>query len=292
MAEAIGNKKAGTTVVPRRGEGMAEDDRDILEVLKSELDFIKGGGYGRSVRTPWKPTEVFRDSPSCLNFGDPQLSHPCDECLLMAFVPPSARSSGVPCHRIPLNAKGETPEQLVARGDQGALEEAVKDWLEVTIRRIEASRAQAASAAQSAPPQQETTKARRETTKTRRPRVLIVDDDEGILILLEHLLEDAGYDTTTAWTGHDAVRLLAESSFDLVLLDDYLSDISSEEVLRQLGKSGGSAPVLLLQSGTLPDELAVKYARLGVRFFISKHSPKEVAGLVDDYLGAPRLIAD
>lgn len=264
---------------------MAEDDRDILEVLKFELDFIKSGGYGRSVRTPWKPTQVFRDSPSCLNFGDPQMRHPCDECLLMEFVPPSARSRELPCHRIPLNTKGETPEQLVARGDQGALEEAVKDWLEATIRRIEEARAQTASAAKGSPPQ-------REPTKARRPRVLIVDDDEGILILLEHLLEDAGYDTTTAWTGHEAVRHLAERSFDLVLLDDYLPDITSEEVLRQLGRSGGSAPVLLLQSGTLPDELAVKYARLGVRFFISKHSPKEIAGLVGDYLGAPKMLEE
>ena len=34
------------------GADMAKDDRDILEVLKEELDFIEKGGYGRSVRTP------------------------------------------------------------------------------------------------------------------------------------------------------------------------------------------------------------------------------------------------
>ena len=31
---------------------MAKDDRDMLELLKSELGFIEKGGYGRSVRTP------------------------------------------------------------------------------------------------------------------------------------------------------------------------------------------------------------------------------------------------
>jgi len=264
---------------------MTKDDRDILEVLKFELDFIKSGGYGRSVRTPWKPTELFRDSPSCINFGDPRMGHPCDECLLMEFVPPAVRSTGLPCHEIPLNAKGETPEQFLARGDPAAMEEAVKDWLETTIRRIEEARAHAASTAKASPPQEEPAKARR-------PRVLIVDDDEGVLILLEHLLEDAGYDTRTAWTGHEAVRCLAEQAFDMVLLDDYLPDISSEEVLRQVRKSGSSPPVLVLESGALPDELAVKYTRLGARFFVYKHRPQEIAGLVDDYLGRPRLLAE
>jgi len=30
---------------------MTQDDRDVLELLKTELDFIEQGGYGRSVRT-------------------------------------------------------------------------------------------------------------------------------------------------------------------------------------------------------------------------------------------------
>jgi hypothetical protein len=37
---------------------MAQDERDVLEVLKSELKFIEDSGYGRSTRTPWRPREV------------------------------------------------------------------------------------------------------------------------------------------------------------------------------------------------------------------------------------------
>ena len=44
---------------------MSNDKRDILEVLKFELNFLEQGGYGRSVRTPWKPTSIFQDSLSC-----------------------------------------------------------------------------------------------------------------------------------------------------------------------------------------------------------------------------------
>src|SRR3982751_6809153 len=62
---------------------MAKDGRDILEVLKGELDFIEKGGYGRSVRTPWLPKSIFQDSLSCLNYGYPFRAHPCSECHLL-----------------------------------------------------------------------------------------------------------------------------------------------------------------------------------------------------------------
>ena len=39
---------------------MAKDERDILELLKAELDFVHQGGYGRSVRTPWQPKSIFQ----------------------------------------------------------------------------------------------------------------------------------------------------------------------------------------------------------------------------------------
>lgn len=126
---------------------MPKDDRDILELLKFELDFIEKGGYGRSVRTPWKPTSAFQDSITCINFGDPYRSHPCDECLLMQFVPEDRRSENVPCHHIVLNEAGETVDTLESRDSQQELEEKVKSWLRAAIRRIERERAASSSGA-------------------------------------------------------------------------------------------------------------------------------------------------
>jgi len=120
---------------------MATDDRDILEVLKFELAFLEQGGYGRSVRTPWKPTSIFQDSITCLNFDEPQRVHPCSECLLIDFVPPQERDAQVPCHHIPLNPNGETVDAVNRYDNQQELEEKVKAWLRATIKRIEAQRA-------------------------------------------------------------------------------------------------------------------------------------------------------
>ena len=124
---------------------MPNDDRDVLEVLKAELDFIEKGGYGRSVRTPWLPTSVFEDSLSCLNFGDPTHSRPCEECLLIQFVPPERRKEKVPCHHIPLSDRGQTVEVLENWENQAEMEEAVKSWLRATISRLEKERLQKAA---------------------------------------------------------------------------------------------------------------------------------------------------
>jgi hypothetical protein len=122
---------------------MSDDKRDILDVLKFELSFLEQGGYGRSVRTPRKPTSIFQDSLSCINFNDPGRPHPCSECLLNDFVPQGAQGESVPCHHIPLNPSGETVGSLERR-NQSELEAAVKDWLRATIQRIEQERAKAA----------------------------------------------------------------------------------------------------------------------------------------------------
>jgi hypothetical protein len=118
---------------------MPKDERDILELLKTELDFIEKGGYGRSVRTPWRPTSSFRDSLTCVNYALPEKAHPCTECHLIEFVPRDKQDEEIPCHFIPLNTAGETVETLDA--NEPKLEEALKEWMREKIREIEAERA-------------------------------------------------------------------------------------------------------------------------------------------------------
>ena len=116
------------------------DERDVLEVLKFELNFLEQGGYGRSVHTPQQPTSIFQDSISCLNFGEPQRPHPCSECMLIDFVPVSMRNEDVPCHHIPLSPAGETVASLDSRHHQQQLEAAVIVWLRAVIARMEKER--------------------------------------------------------------------------------------------------------------------------------------------------------
>ena len=118
---------------------MPKDERDMLELLKTELDFIEKGGYGRSVKTPWRPTSSFRDSLTCVNYALPEKAHPCSECHLIEFVPRDKQNEELPCHYIPLNASGETVETLET--NEPKLAEVLKEWMRERIREIEAERA-------------------------------------------------------------------------------------------------------------------------------------------------------
>jgi hypothetical protein len=98
---------------------MPKDDRNLLEVLKFELEFLEQGGYGRLPRESWKPRFIFEDSPTCMNFNSKD-HEPCEECLLMQFVPEKARTEQVPCTHIPLSPSGETLESLYRTGTLAA----------------------------------------------------------------------------------------------------------------------------------------------------------------------------
>lgn len=124
---------------------MPTDERNTLELLQAELDHIEKGGYGRPVGTPWKPTSVFQDSLTCLNYGFPYRAHSCSECFLNELVPLESRAEEVPCHHIPLNAEGTTIEGLESEENQQKLEAGVKVWLRAKINEIEVERAASAS---------------------------------------------------------------------------------------------------------------------------------------------------
>jgi hypothetical protein len=116
---------------------MAQDEHEMLELLKFELKFVEDGGYGRSPRTPWRPPYIFEDSPSCPNLGDPARPHPCSECRLIKFVPSELQSENSPCRFIPLKEKGETIDYFYRCGTQLEMEEALAGWLRSQITRIE-----------------------------------------------------------------------------------------------------------------------------------------------------------
>jgi len=119
---------------------MTNTDQETLEILKFELRFLEDGGYGRSPRTPWRPSFVFTDSPTCLNFNDRSRPHACSECALMQFVPEHYRGEPVPCWTIPVGKDGQTLENLYSYGSQAELEETLKRWLRAKIMEITSNR--------------------------------------------------------------------------------------------------------------------------------------------------------
>ncbi len=78
------------------------------------------------------------------------------------------------------------------------------------------------------------------------PKLLLVEDD---LDLAKHLLQsltDDHYSVETVSSGEEALQLLANFGFDIIVLDWSLPDLTGIDVCRRYRASGGLAPVLFL----------------------------------------------
>lgn len=65
-------------------------------------------------------------------------------------------------------------------------------------------------------------------------RILVVDDDENILNLEKTILEQKGFSVTTAGGGNEALKVLAEEGFDLILLDVMMPEVDGFSVCRKI----------------------------------------------------------
>ncbi|WP_457097079.1 hybrid sensor histidine kinase/response regulator [Lysobacter sp. P5_B9] len=80
-------------------------------------------------------------------------------------------------------------------------------------------------------------------------RVLIVDDNRDAGDTLQAMLQFAGYDSHTVYDGASALQAVRDSSFDAVILDIGLPDVSGLEVARRLRAEPGPSPPLIALTG-------------------------------------------
>jgi CheY-like chemotaxis protein len=120
--------------------------------------------------------------------------------------------------------------------------------------------------------------------KASRKKLLIADCHEDVLIILEKLLEDAGFDTTTVWTAHEALKLADSHVFDLVLVNEYLPDAECEDVLRALQKRGRQIPCIVMQPSA-PELIDFsRFEGLGATEIVCKHCFRRIVEIVRDCL--------
>jgi DNA-binding response OmpR family regulator len=81
-----------------------------------------------------------------------------------------------------------------------------------------------------------------------RKKVLVLDYDERVLIDLEQVLEDEGFATTTTWDLQEALDLLAQRDFDLLLVGDHPPEVRCAEFLKALRTRQISASCIVLQT--------------------------------------------
>jgi DNA-binding response OmpR family regulator len=100
-------------------------------------------------------------------------------------------------------------------------------------------------------------------------KILIVDDEPGIRDSLSDVLVQEGYQVVAAENGENAINLIENEQFDLMLLDIMMPGMSGVDVLRVTHRKVPDLKVILLTAhGTL--ETAVEALRLGAHDYLLK----------------------
>lgn len=124
------------------------------------------------------------------------------------------------------------------------------------------------------------------------PRVLLVDDEPRLLESLGELLKNRGLTLVSANSGTAAIEQLSSGSFDLVILDLRMPDITGHEIMDYMNVHQMDANVIIT-SGDSGIEAAIGALRRGAYDFLRKPYPREeLLKAVQNALQQRRLTAE
>lgn len=100
-------------------------------------------------------------------------------------------------------------------------------------------------------------------------KILICDDDQGILDMVELILEDAGFDIISEINSLNVYKLILAEQPDLLLLDLWMPVLSGDQVLQTLKHSPetNSLPVIIISASIEGKRIA---ERAGANDFLAK----------------------
>ena len=129
-------------------------------------------------------------------------------------------------------------------------------------------------------------------TITEMPRakstILVVDDESMALVLIKRLLNEAGYQVTTAQSGFEALDLFRRQphAFQLVLLDLTMPFMDGEETFHRLREIRADIPVVLCTGFIRRDRLD-RLMTAGISGFLRKPlAPDEIVDHVRGVLAS------
>ena len=121
-------------------------------------------------------------------------------------------------------------------------------------------------------------------------RILIVDDDRGLRHALSTLLAAAGHAVESAGDGPEALALLHDRPFDIVLLDIGLPSMSGLDVLGRARALATPPLVIMMTADDTPQSLLESVKRQAYRYLRKPFPPNTIVEVVND-VAAPAAAA-
>jgi PAS domain S-box-containing protein len=102
-----------------------------------------------------------------------------------------------------------------------------------------------------------------------RPRILIIDDEEGIREILTDILRTRDFEVSSAGTGEQGLKEIAQSHFNVVILDIRLPDMTGIQILDRIDQLSPDTQVILVTAYASVDT-AVEAVRKKAYDYIAK----------------------
>ena len=121
-------------------------------------------------------------------------------------------------------------------------------------------------------------------------RVLIVDDDEQIRVLLQQMMEWAGFEVLVAENGKIAMQIQSRQPADLVITDLIMPEQEGLETISRLKKDYPGIKIIAISGGGRigPEAYLPAALELGADLVFSKpFDVQEVVNSVKELLGNP-----
>lgn len=99
--------------------------------------------------------------------------------------------------------------------------------------------------------------------------VLIVDDDTAVLTILYKVIKSNGLEADTASSGEQALELLAQREYELLLLDVNMKGMDGFEVVQAIRRNGLKIPIIIV-SGRKEDYDTLYGLDIGADDYITK----------------------
>ena len=104
--------------------------------------------------------------------------------------------------------------------------------------------------------------------------VLLIEDNKAVADMIKLVLEGKGFNFTAAECGEDGIDLAKSYTYDIIVLDLHLPDISGLQVLKSLRSAAIATPVLVL-SGNMVIDAKVNALRVGADDYLTKPFHKD-----------------
>ena len=111
------------------------------------------------------------------------------------------------------------------------------------------------------------------------PKILIVEDEQAIADNIQYALETEGFNTQCLSSGMPVIQLLAEESFDLMILDIGLPDISGLELCKEVRKKH-KLPIIFLTARSAEIDRVVGLEIGADDYVVKPFSPRELCARV------------